>query len=115
MFDDRKGFQGKHSYIPLQYTGLKDKNGVEIYEGDIVQNLEVWTYLYAGKQVRSTPARDGKTRHPDGHYELLEVKFEDSGWWPFNEGHTAEFAQINVMPEYVEVIGNIYENKDLLK
>lgn len=72
-----------------RYTGLLDKNGKEIYEGDVVRL---------------------------GSLLVGEVKFD--------EGEFALFCTVRGAPwrdslitsiEYREIIGNIYENSDLLK
>lgn len=82
---------GDHTYLVApksvgQYTGLKDKNGKEIYEGDIVQE--------------SIDYEIGQVVFRQGHYT---VDWHDEDMWH------------DLLYNYtLEIIGNIYENPELL-
>lgn len=76
----------------MQYTGLKDKNGKEIYEGDIVY---VKQNIYAQKHLTVEWGVD--------RWEFKE-EFDNGDYY---YGYAIRW-------EEVEVIGNIYENSDLL-
>jgi uncharacterized phage protein (TIGR01671 family) len=94
----------------MQFTGLKDRNGKEIYEGDIVlcqddancfpeeYNEEKDEYIPTGKYEVVYQADQG--------YAAFELK--DS---PCEDMNALAYACANS----IEVIGNIYENKELLK
>jgi hypothetical protein len=71
----------------MQYTGLKDKNGREIYEADLLRCTE------------------------NGHAYIAPIEYIGSGFW-ISDDRGGNHLPVE---EYREVIGNIYENTDLMK
>ena len=88
----------KECFELLQYTGLKDKNGEEIYKGDIVAQF-----------CFNDPRFRHEVKYFNGAfgYVLLEVFHAYSS----NE----HFNWVDGKSERIEIIGNIYENPELLK
>lgn len=92
-----------------QYTGLKDKNGKEIYEGDIVRLYEHnW---WDGKIVKHH-----KKPRIEGNFVVFynddTAAFEMKNTQPYDNGIRGEEPFGFVSQEY-EVIGNIHENSEL--
>ena len=84
-----------------QFTGMLDKNGKEIYEGDIVK-----TYVYDGW----FDIGDAKTCN----YEIKWSHY-DCGWRGFTSlMDNNSFAGVTFILTETEIIGNIFENKELL-
>ncbi|MEZ7593417.1 YopX family protein [Streptococcus sp. 27098_8_76] len=77
--------------VIMQSTGLKDKNGKEIFEGDIVK---------MAKDVYSEPTYYEVVRHRGGAYRLESKQHGCELWLRHTD---------------CEVVGNIYENPELLE
>lgn len=105
---------GGHSYLPFyteksiphftgveiqQFTGLKDKNGREIYEGDIIKQFHSYIDIEAREWigvVKYSITQQGQLYYPT--YSLF----------------VNEYISFNLRLDS-EVIGNIFENPELIK
>lgn len=86
--DEEYGDDGEDVEI-LQFTGLKDKNGVEIYDGDILKN---------------------------SFGDIIKVEFNCGSYGNFDISTSIWLSFCSCYTDYdeLEVIGNIYENSNLL-
>lgn len=81
----------------MQYTGLKDKNGVKIFEGDILQYVD----------------DKGEKGAIKGH-----VIFSNAAFKVKRYGENKTWQEERFIPSYIKrhiVIGNVYENAELIK
>ena len=105
-------YENNHSFVAdikdiekspliMQYTGLKDKNGKEIYEGDIIKIDEV---LYKKNFITDVYFEFGafRYRHSDGSGSVMDFK------------STTKIKGYEKITHDIEVIGNIYANPELL-
>jgi uncharacterized phage protein (TIGR01671 family) len=103
-------------FIDCQYTGLKDRNGKEIYEGDIVDFQEDGTF----HKAQNIPAHLVVKYAVDFDIWSKQASFVMESIHPvykeFEKKTMKTIDQLNeIYAKSCEVIGNIHENKDLLK
>ena len=103
--------------IILQYTGLKDKNGVEIYEGDVVKLHETLLGIHSDIDRHETI---GYIDYERGTYLIcLELEKNKYGYKEnyecWDDGEHDWYSLENEDFDTYEVIGNIYENPELIK
>lgn len=99
LYSDKwyRGFVKEFDFILMQYTGLKDNNGKEIYEGDIVVGYDDGGEGECGVEYLSIIIWDTET---------CGFKFKD-----------LEYKELYPMNDYCfeRVIGNIFENTELIE
>ena len=97
--------KNKDEYVVMQYTGIKDKNGKEVYEGDIM-----------GQCFDDYKDSICEVKYEDGMLILENIKNKYKRPCNINDGFGwSKLSNYTGYKNGFEVIGNIYENKELLE
>ncbi|BEO91138.1 YopX family protein [Fusobacterium nucleatum] len=120
-FQERKVYKDTVSYRKfndielMQYTGLKDKNEKEIYEGDVVK------LVHTGIEISADRLEDlkrfvGIIKYENGIFKIVktEKSLIESKYFEMEQKKVSEIFIYSKLYD-LEVVGNIYENPELLK
>jgi uncharacterized phage protein (TIGR01671 family) len=89
----------RYDYKLMQYTGLKDRNGQEVFEGDVIKMIALHN-----------------DHHQKGAVDYASIYFSHGQFCIALDGYKIGTPLFNVkLSSSVEVIGNIHENPELLK
>ena len=100
QFQNFQNGSGGEEYVVQQFTGLKDKNGKEIYEGDIIER----------KALTKTE------NHSYNYCHCYEVIYStDEASYILKYGSGDDYVYLSDFIDNLEIIGNTFENSELLK
>lgn len=126
---DIQGVEQPTDYVLEQYTGLHDKNGKEIYEGDVVE------YVFNVREAEVSAIGEVCFFEGQGAYGIKNVKYNNqelrrlcdieneragevfcsAGYDNTEEDQTLIFTDYYFVEDDMEIIGNIHENPELLE
>lgn len=89
--------------VIMQYTGLKDKNEREIFEGDLIDFYDFWDEITGG--YAEGKSRVGKVEYIGTGFFVTDIKDEE---------YESDLFLLKINDDELEVVGNIHENPDLL-
>lgn len=100
--DEEIGYDDKYAGFDeielMQYTGLKDRNGVKIFEGDIVKDDKERIFVI---------------EYEFGGFNVVPIDYYNDELFSWNS--LGDIQTASWLNESTEIIGNIYENKELLE
>jgi len=101
-FQNLQNGSGGDEYVVQQWTGLKDSKGVDVYEGDIIEHEYPEQPRYSRKGYEDSNLQD--------NISIIR-------WSRENEDNHPGFRIYDLIGQggKVKVIGNIFENRELLK
>ena len=99
----------------MQYTGLKDKNNKEIYEGDVLKLIHTGIKISADR-LEDLKRFVGIIKYENGIFKIVrtEKSLIESKYFEMEQKKVYEIFIYSKLYD-LEVVGNIYENPELLK
>ena len=104
--------------VLMQSTGLKDKNSQEIFEGDILKFNDEWNEYCHECYVDGSVEGVNYVEVVKGEacFEFGKTRYPESSLFIYMEDEHLSFAELVKDKDFgFEIIGNIYENRELLE
>lgn len=114
-FEDKRNGE---DVILIQSTGILDKNSQEIFEGDVLKFNDEWDeYCHEGYVDGSVEGINFvEVVRGEACFEFGKTKYPESSLFIRMEDEHLNFAELIKSRDFeFEIIGNIYENKDILE